>query len=524
MTDRRTPVHRSGLRRARDAALGGVSLLALMLAGAPGEARSLSSSAASIPLTTLAQQAATAAAQQAAAAGAQAQASMARAAAAIAAMRKLQLDAAAAAQAALSSVPNGLTTGGLMPAGGTNSDPTAGINADPTKWRGAANPVQTSNGSGVQVDITQNQQKAILYWDTFNVGAKTTVNFNQSASDWIALNRVLDPSLAPSQILGQIHAPGSVYIINRNGIIFGAGSQVNVHSLGASTLDVGQLGTELSKRDDYFLNIGIGNPNAFSVYDPAGGVATALIPGDVTVQRGASITANIATDISQLGSPGFVYLFGANVANSGLITAPTGQVGMVAARAIDLVPKGYSVLPSAVLGKDSNGNNNKFRGTEFRIERFDTSYDSTTGQAKGTGRYLANTGVVTHDGLIDVSRGIVVMNGDTVTIGNPKDANVQGVISVDTSIGRNAMVLLRAATSVSMNGVISSLPYDDGTTRQHGAELYAGLHRDDRPEQRHDRIERARLGAVGVGGASYDEPRGGKRSRHRAGTGLVRPG
>src|SRR5262249_16119888 len=148
--------------------------------------------------------------------------------------------------------------------GGTTSDPLAGIRADlargdVSRWRNADLPTQSTDASGVRVDINQTQKKAILSWDTFNVGASTTVNFNQAASDWIALNRVVDPSAAPSRILGQINAPGAVYLINRNGIVFGAGSQVNVHTLVASSLDVGKLGADLVARDQYFLNTGIGN-------------------------------------------------------------------------------------------------------------------------------------------------------------------------------------------------------------------------------------------------------------------------
>ena len=138
--------------------------------------------------------------------------------------------------------------------------------------------------------------------------------------------------------------------------MFGAGSQVNVHTLIASSLDIGQLGTDLTARNQYFLNTGIANLNSFSIYDEVGGAQTNLIAGDIKVERGASITANITKDIVPLGSPGSVYLFGANVYNSGAITADTGEIAMVAARTIDVVPNGYSLLPDAVLGKDSSGN------------------------------------------------------------------------------------------------------------------------------------------------------------------------
>ncbi|UCF51052.1 MAG: hypothetical protein JSV48_15985, partial [Bradyrhizobium sp.] len=99
----------------------GVSLVALSLASGFGHARNLTPGDSSVAPTAAAQQAAIQAALQSAGAASQAEASLVRAAAALAAARKLQTDAAAAARAAGSSVPNGLVTGGLMPYGGTSS-------------------------------------------------------------------------------------------------------------------------------------------------------------------------------------------------------------------------------------------------------------------------------------------------------------------------------------------------------------------------------------------------------------------
>ncbi|KQT03020.1 MULTISPECIES: filamentous haemagglutinin family protein [unclassified Bradyrhizobium] len=473
-----------GARRAfHRSLLCGVSLVALSLASGFGHARSLTPGANAVAPTQETQQAAIQAAQQAAGAATQAQASLARAAAALAAARKLQADAAAAARAAGGSVPNGLVTGGLMPTGGTTSDPLAGIKLDPSKWTGANAPTQTTKDANgvkkVTVDIQQTQKKSILYWDSFNVGANTTVNFQQSASDWIALNRVQDASASPSRILGQINALGGVYLINRNGIVFGAGSQVNVHTLIASSLDVGKLGTSLEDRDKFFRDQGIANLNSFSIYDKDGGAMTNLIAGDIKVERGASITGNIRYDQVAQGSPGSVFLFGANVYNSGSITATTGEVAMVAARTIDVVPNGYSAFPKEVLGKDDKGNTNKFPGTEFRLSQFAASYNADPNGADPFGYprtnfYLPGTGEAVHDGVIDIGRGVLVMNGDKVSIANPTDANgraltdsaghlLQGVVSADTSISRNSFVLLRAATSATVDGVISSLPVDDGS-------------------------------------------------------------
>ncbi|WP_157057142.1 two-partner secretion domain-containing protein, partial [Herbaspirillum autotrophicum] len=73
------------------------------------------------------------------------------------------------------------------------------------------------------VTIQQTADKAILNWETFNVGMNTTVNFQQQAS-WSVLNRVNDPLARPSQIQGQITGDGNIMIVNRNGIVFSGSS------------------------------------------------------------------------------------------------------------------------------------------------------------------------------------------------------------------------------------------------------------------------------------------------------------
>src|ERR1700754_915514 len=146
------------------------------------------------------------------------------AAAAVAAQMQAQKAAQSAAQQLMSNVTDGMGSGGLTPS--------AGIGADPGLWQNANAPTDTVAGSKHTVEGKQTAQKAILTWDSFNVGRNTTLYFNQSGgtqsdgtNNWIALNRVNDPSAKPSEILGQIKAEGSVYLLNRNGFLFGAGSQ-----------------------------------------------------------------------------------------------------------------------------------------------------------------------------------------------------------------------------------------------------------------------------------------------------------
>ncbi|MBR8658003.1 hypothetical protein KDH83_32310, partial [Achromobacter sp. Marseille-Q0513] len=89
-----------------------------------------------------------------------------RTAAAVAAQQAAQAAARAAAAANGAGVPDGLTPGGLWAAEGALA-----------KWEGAKTP-QKSVADGRQVvTIEQTQSRAILNWETFNVGRDTTLQF-----------------------------------------------------------------------------------------------------------------------------------------------------------------------------------------------------------------------------------------------------------------------------------------------------------------------------------------------------------
>ena len=286
---------------------------------------------------------------------------MTRAAQSLQAMRSSQSSARAAALAAQSAVPNGLTAGGLVVAPGavpSVTDGGAGL------WQGANLPIQTPAGGRTQVEIKQTQAKAILSWSSFNVGRETDLYFNQTAggadvANWIALNRVTDPGLAPSRILGSIRAEGQVYIINRNGIIFGGSGQVNVHTLIASSLsldnDQFMSGINVQRKinsgaDNFYGLPTFGDhateaPNKWVSLTHAAQVAPAPIgdpPADVIVEPGALI---------DIQTGGKAMLFAPHVANAGTIRAPDGQVILAAGEQVWLLPP-KSVYANPLRGFD----------------------------------------------------------------------------------------------------------------------------------------------------------------------------
>jgi filamentous hemagglutinin len=203
---------------------------------------------------------------------------------------------------------------------------------------------RSARGNSTTVTIQQTQSQALLTWSSFNVGVNTIVDFNQQPG-WLAINKINDPSGVPSQILGQINAPGQVYLINRNGIIFGGTSQVNVGTLVASALPINdalvQAGSLYGNLDAQFTFSSYSQPggtlgptNAFN--PDAATIATQ--DSKVVVQAGAVIQ----TPLSPTNNGGRVILIGPEVSNAGTIRTPDGQTILAAGQQVALFPHASS--------------------------------------------------------------------------------------------------------------------------------------------------------------------------------------
>ncbi|WP_407180783.1 filamentous haemagglutinin family protein [Bradyrhizobium sp. STM 3562] len=326
-------------------------------------------------------------AQAAAQVARDAQRSLSRTIQALQDMQGLQNAARAAAQGVPSGVPNGLVPGGLVP-------------NMPAGWSGANGPTQNVSGGQTNVTIQQTAPQAILNWQTFNVGAQTTVNFNQQASTWTALNRVVG-NLGPSQILGSINAPGQVLIINQNGIIFGGASQINVGSLIASTAAI---------TDSQFLTNGIYSTQTNGAYLPSFTGAG----GEIVVEEGALITTSAPASVTQGG--GFVLLMGSEVSNSGSITTPAGQTALAA---------GNDFILRAGYGTQAN------------------QYSTTRGNEIAPVLYAGSrSGAVDNTGLIFAQQGDITLAGHAVL--------QDGILLSTTSVNQRGTIhLLNSASDTS---------------------------------------------------------------------------
>ncbi|WP_421567407.1 filamentous haemagglutinin family protein [Stenotrophomonas sp. PD6] len=244
-------------------------------------------------------------------------------------------------------------------------------------WLNAREAIQRTGADGkVEVSIEQTADKAILNWATFNVGSNTTLSFGQNA-DWAVLNRVNDPNARPSQILGQIKAPGSVFVTNRNGVVFGNNSQVNVRNLVAAAARIS---------DAQFKDNGL-----YSADNTHATLTDAL--GGVVVERGARITTHEPSTATRSG--GYVLLAGHAVENAGQIETRQGQTQLAAGDAF-VIRRGVGTAQNIA---------STTRGNEIAPQFV---AGSTAGEVSNTGLIRAREGDITLAGRTVEQAGVAV--------------------------------------------------------------------------------------------------------------------
>lgn len=448
------PNRRSISRRAW--LLAGVSLMAIA-ANSEASARPLGSAGVSAA-TSLASSAALDASQQAQQAALNAQQSMARATRAVQTLQAMQSAARAAAANAQSSVPNGLTTGGLVPDSGLRAP---GVANPVTSWQGANTPTQTTIGGQTTVNIDQTQPQALLNWQTFNVGKGTTINFDQQGNaSWSALNRI-SASASPSQILGTIKADGMVYLINPNGIIFGGSSQINVHTLVASTLNLA-IGDQLFL--DHGLFAGVVPSNVKDGFGNAvSGAGAAIFQGNaqsgtVVVEPGAVI--DTSSKLNTDGNGGYVALLGSSVTNAGTITTQNGQIILAADRTSLTLISPNSVVP---------GTSEPVVGTKTAILVLGGAGNVTNA---ATGLLNSNDGAVTlTGGLINQLGGIVATTSTTRTGSITLNTLCLGATCTSETTSGNIVLGPASLTAILPDETSNTLPTStvNSTTTDNGA-------------------------------------------------------
>jgi filamentous hemagglutinin family protein len=230
-----------------------------------------------------------------------------------------------------------------------------------------------------QLTLTQTTQRAVIDWQSFNIGAGMTVQFIQPNASAAVLNRVA-ASANMSEIYGSILANGTVVLQNPNGVFFHQGANINVGSLIVTT---GRI-----------------DPSLFMAEGPI--TIDDAISGDITNE--GSITAENA---------GLVALVAPSVRNKGAIVATGGRIALSGAdRATVSLNNGLYefAVPSGAQGTNATVSN--LAGARLQGARILLS----TGDA-------ANlvSGVINLQGVQQASSAIVV-DGNTVVLKSDLDA------------------------------------------------------------------------------------------------------
>ena len=264
-----------------------------------------------------------------------------------------------------------------------------------------ANPTGASVASG-QVGFHQqgnllqitNSPNAIINWRSFSIGANELTRFVQQSASSAVLNRVVGQD--PSAILGALQSNGRVVLINPNGIVFGAGAQVDVAGLVASSLNLS---------DTDFL----GGKLKFSDTPGAGSV----------VNEGAITTP----------SGGQVYLVGASVENKGLIRSPQGEVVLAAGKSVELVDPGTPNLRVEITAPDNQAVNlGEVAAESGRVGIY-------AGLVRQGGTIQANSAQVTADGrvVLKATQNATLEAGSVTSANGPSGGSVT-VASGDTTL------------------------------------------------------------------------------------------
>lgn len=272
---------------------------------------------------------------------------------------------------------------------------------------------------GVQTQIQQLTDRAIIDWQSFSIGANESVRFLQPSIQAVVLNRVVGQD--PSNILGALEANGNVFLINPNGILFGPNSVVNVGGLVASTLN-------LSNED--FL---------------AGNYS-------FTLEEGSALASVINQGTIRISDAGYAVLTGPTVINEGLIVAKVGKVVLGAGERSTLNLDGRDLIHFALGDQVSEGVTLLAPGSvsdslldvlgvapNRRADQLVRYPDGTVHLSNSSGT-LVQAGLVSVDGDTGRSAGSILIDSSDLTVltqGSVTSASGSG----NTSSGGEILVL-----------------------------------------------------------------------------------
>ncbi|EKD70379.1 MAG: hypothetical protein ACD_46C00549G0006, partial [uncultured bacterium] len=236
------------------------------------------------------------------------------------------------------------------------------------------------------MQINQTTHKAIINWQSFNIGAQEKVQFQQPSASSIALNRV-NPNQGPSQINGVLTANGHVWLVNPAGVWIGSSAYINVGGLIATTLNI---------TDQNFLS------------------------GNYKFEQSPNWNGLIINEGTiKIAEAGLLALVGLGVVNNGLIEANLGTV----------------VLASGNVSIGFSGNEN----IQFSVDPnfFRVAKDKNSNPLPET---------VSNSGKIIANGGKVLMSSNDASRILDRAINMKGIVEANSVATKNGEIILMAGS------------------------------------------------------------------------------
>jgi filamentous hemagglutinin family protein len=255
--------------------------------------------------------------------------------------------------------------------------PTGGVVA-----QGAASVAQTATAQAARMTINQSSQRAVINWNSFNVGQNASVVFNQPNAQAVTLNRIADQN--PSQIYGQMQANGQVFLTNPNGVYFSPTSQVDVGALVATTHSISDAnfmaGSNVFSRNgatgkvvnDGQLNAALGGYIALLAPEVQNAGVVIARAGSVALASGEVVTLNFDGNHSLAGISTTPSTMASLIENRQAVQAPDGQI-IISAVALDKLQAGV-IRNSGRLSANSLSN----KGGQIVLEADDITLSATS--------------------------------------------------------------------------------------------------------------------------------------------------
>jgi len=313
--------------------------------------------------------------------------------------------------------------------------------------------------------IHQDTSNLIINWQGFSIGAAESVRFIQPSTNSVALNRVVGTD--PSRIAGRLSANGQIFISNPSGVIFLPGSQVDVHGLLATTLDITDQDflnrtyrfTQNPNRNlASILNEGTINASYVGLLAPSvvnrGTIVANL--GSVALASGKAATLDfigdnlinftITEEVEGTGTDADGNVLDYNISNEGLIRADGGVVTLSVRRAGEIVKAVINqegiIEARSVVNKEGriflSGGDNGIVGVTGTLDASGKGAGEKGGTIHVTGEKVGLFDTAKLDASGDVGGGEILVGGDRLGEGELQNAKAT-FIGEDVSINADAI-------------------------------------------------------------------------------------